>query len=62
MDEVKPTTEFDYDTLAGIAQDVLEEHMNLGTSGRYIADCGVSPSDLSEIIAARVFPPGEARR
>ena len=48
-----------YDALAGIAQDVLEEHMNLGTSGRYLTDYEVSPSDLAEMIAARVFPPAE---
>lgn len=52
------TTETDYDTIAGLAQDVLEEHMNLGTSGRYLVDYGVSPSDLAEGIAARVFSPG----
>lgn len=53
------TAEINADTIAFVAQEVLEEHMNLGTSGRYLTDYGFSPSDLAEMIAARVSPLSE---
>jgi hypothetical protein len=51
------SVEKDAGELAELIAQEVEQHVSLGTSGRWILDYDVVPLTLAEAIVARVFPP-----